>query len=75
MLLNNHMARAQLEYYPRLGLYLVIDSKYNHLVIQTSNYSVAHYWQLRVNQCRHPVPYDIVDHDRRVRALIAQAPL
>ena len=66
------MARARLEYYPRLNTYIVVDTHYNHLVLQTSNYSVAHYWRGRVNACEHSIPYDITDHDRRVTVSIVE---
>ena len=59
-------ARAQLVYSPRDQLYTVIDTHYNHLVILTSSYCIADYWRSRVDQCRHPIPYDILGHDRRV---------
>ena len=60
------MERARLEYYPRLGLYIVVDTHYKTVVLQTSNYSVADYWRSRVNACAHSFPYDITDHDRIV---------
>ena len=64
--------RAQLVYSSRDSKYSVIDTRYNHLVILTTSYTVAHYWRTRVNQCAHPIPFDITDHDRRVLAVKQQ---
>jgi hypothetical protein len=64
------MNRAKLVYSPQDQRYTVIDTHHNHLVLLTSSYSVAHYWRLRVNQCEHPIPYDILEHDRRVTAML-----
>ena len=63
---NNYMARARIEYYPRLCVYILVDTDYNHLVLQTTSYTLADYWRTRVNACKHSIPYDITDHDRRV---------
>jgi hypothetical protein len=70
---NTVMTRAGLEYYPRLGIYTVIDLYYNTVVIQTSSYTVAHYWRTRVNGCAHPWPYDVLAHDALVRARMAES--
>jgi hypothetical protein len=64
------MNRANLVYSSQDQLYRVIDTHYNHLVLQTSSYAVAHYWRCRVNACEHPIPYDILEHDRRVTAML-----
>ena len=64
------MSRAKLVYSPQDQRYTVIDTRHNHLVLLTSNYSVAHYWRCRVNACEHPIPYDILDHDRRVATIL-----
>jgi len=61
--------RAELVYSPKDQLYRVIDIPYNHLVLQTSSYAIADYWRHRVNRCNHPLPYDIIAHDRRVMAV------
>jgi hypothetical protein len=60
------MSRAELLYSTVDRHYRVIDTHYNHLVLWTSSYGVADYWRRRVNGCKHPIPYDITDHDRRV---------
>jgi hypothetical protein len=60
------MSRALVQYSPVDRHYRVLDTRYNHLVLFTSNYGVADYWRRRVNGCEHDVPYDILDHDRRV---------
>lgn len=67
--------RAQLVYSPVDCMYRVIDTDHNHLVLQTSSYTVADYWRHRVNACKHTIPYDIIAHDRRVTASILKAPL
>jgi len=64
------MSRAKLVYSPQDQKYTVIDTHYSHLVLQTSSYAIADYWRTRVNGCKHPIPYDITDHDRRVTAML-----
>ena len=59
--------RAMLEWYTRSGIYTVIDTVTNKIVIQTASYAVANHWRHCVNDCKHPLHYDIFDHDRKVQ--------
>lgn len=58
--------RAQLEWYRGTNVYTVVDRFSGCVVIQTSSYALADYWRDRVNQCGHPLHYDIVEHDHKV---------
>ena len=62
------MARGQIEYYPRTGIYAVIDAQFNTVVLHTTSKSIALTWKHRVNHCEHPFPYDILEHDDKVLA-------
>ena len=53
------MTRAQVLYSTRDHRYRVIDTRFDHLVLFTSNYSIADYWRGRVNLCEHDIPFDL----------------
>jgi hypothetical protein len=60
------MTRGRIEYYPHTGIYTVIDDQFNTVVLHTTSKSTALAWKQRVNQCEHPFPYDILEHDHKV---------
>ena len=60
------MARGQIEYSPRTGVYAVIDGQFNTVVLHTQSKSIALAWKHRVSQCEHDWPYDILGHDDKV---------
>jgi hypothetical protein len=53
-------SRARLE---RNGLqWLVIDARFNTVILMTTSHSIAQEWQRIANICEHPRPYDILEH-------------
>ena len=63
------MARGQIEYHPRTGIYSVIDGDFNTVVLHTTSKNLALLWKHRVNHCKHDWPYDILKHDSKVQSL------